>query len=279
MKYRVALDSGGEIPEFLKDREEFVLIPMTLMINGKEFIDDGSLDQQVLVREIAADPDCPKTACPSPGAYLKAFDCGAEHIYAVTISGALSGSFQSATIAMNMYLEEHPDAKIHVFNSVSASVGEELAMMKIAELEEEGLPFEEIVEKTQKLIDDQTTYFVLDNLETLRKNGRLSGMKALAAAVLKIKPICYGTPTGTIDQLDQARGINKAIVKMVNIIAERTRNPETRILGISYCNCRERAEIVRDEICKRIKVRDVLLLATGGVSTVYANDGGIIVVI
>ena len=279
MKYRVALDSGGEIPEFLKDREEFVLIPMTLMINGKEFIDDGSLDQQVLVREIAADPDCPKTACPSPGAYLKAFDCGAEHIYAVTISGALSGSFQSATIAMNMYLEEHPDAKIHVFNSVSASVGEELAMMKIAELEEEGLPFEEIVEKTQKLIDDQTTYFVLDNLETLRKNGRLSGMKALAAAVLKIKPICYGTPTGTIDQLDQARGINKAIVKMVNIIAERTRNPETRILGISYCNCRERAEIARDEICKRIKVRDVLLLATGGVSTVYANDGGIIVVI
>ena len=279
MKFRIALDSGGELPEAYRDKEEYRMVPLTLTVNGVQILDDGHMSQLELVHRIAEDPDCPKTACPSPEAYLREFDCGAEHIYAVTLSGELSGSYQSAHIAAGMYLEDHPDAKIHVFNSVSASIGESLTVMKITELEEKGLSFEDIVAQTEEYIRSKNTFFVLDNLETLRKNGRLSGMKALAAAVLKIKPICYGTAEGAIGQLDQARGMGKAIVKMVSHIVERTPDPENRILGISYCNCRERAEIVRDEILKRMKVRDVLVLPTGGLSTIYANDGGIIVAI
>lgn len=279
MKFRIALDSGGELTDELAGHEEYVMVPLTLTVNGVHIVDDGQMSQIELVRRIAEDPDCPKTACPSPEAYLKAFECDAEHIYAVTLSGALSGSYQSAFVARNMYLEDHPDAKIHVFNSISASVGEGLTVLKITELEEKGLPFEEIVEETEKFIRSKNTFFVLDNLETLRKNGRLSGMKALAAAVLKIKPICYGTVEGTIGQLDQARGMGKAIVKMVNYIVERTPDPEKRILGISYCNCPDRAEIVKEELLKRMRVRDVVMLPTGGLSTIYANDGGIIVAI
>ena len=279
MKFRVALDSGGELPEELKNKEEYVSVPLTLTVNGVHIVDDGHMSQKELVRRIAEDPDVPKTACPSPQAFYEAFDCGAEHIYAVTLSAALSGSYQSAVIAMNMYLEEHPGAKIHIFNSVSASVGETLVLLKIKEYEEMGLPFEEIVRRTEAFAKKKNTLFVLDNLETLRKNGRLSRVKALAATVLKIKPICYGTEEGLIGQLDQARGINKAIVKMVGLIVERTPDPENRILGISYCNCPDRAEIVRNEIMKRMKVRDVIVAPTGGLSTIYANDGGIIVAI
>ncbi len=279
MKFRIALDSGGELPEELKGREEYVSVPLTLIVNGVTIIDDGHMSQKELVRRIAEDPDVPKTACPSPQLFYEAFDCGAEHIYAITLSAELSGSYQSAMVARNMYLEEHPDAKIHVFNSTSASVGETLVLLKIKEYEEAGLPFEEIVEKTEEFRRRKQTFFVLDNLETLRKNGRLSRMKALAASVLKIKPICYGTEEGAIGQLDQARGINKAIVRMVGYIVERTPDSENRILGISHCNCPDRAEIVREEIMKRMKVRDVFLTPTGGLSSIYANDGGIIVAI
>ena len=279
MKFRVALDSGGELTQELRGREEFCMVPLTLTVNGVSIIDDGKMTQKELVARIAEDPDVPKTACPSPEAYLRAFECGAEHIYAVTLSAELSGSYQSAVVAANMYLEEHPGAKIHVFNSTSASVGEGLTVLKITELEDQGLPFEEVVEKTEKYIRRKNTFFVLDNLETLRKNGRLSGMKALAAAVLKIKSICYGTVEGSIGQLDQARGMGKAIVKMVNYLVERTPDPENRILGISHCNCPDRAEIVRDELLKRMRVKDVVVLPTGGLSTIYANDGGVIVVI
>ena len=279
MKYRVALDSGGELTPELEGREEFVYVPLMLMVNGVHIVDDGHISQKEMVDRIAQDPDCPKTACPSPEAYYKAFDCGAERVYAVTLSAALSGSYQSACVAKEMFLEDHPDAKVHVCNSIAASVGEGLTVLKIAELEEKGLSFEEIVRQTEAYVHSKQTFFVLDNLETLRKNGRLSGMKALAAAVLKIKPICYGTDEGAIGQLDQARGMGKAIVKMVSYIVDRTPDPGNRILGIGYCNCLERAEIVRDEILKRMHVRDVVMLPTGGLSTIYANDGGIIVAI
>ena len=277
MKYRIAVDSGGELPEELRGQDAFVSVPLTLTIGGMNIVDDGRFTQKEIVERIAADPECPKTACPSPQAYLEAFDCGAEHIYAVTLSAELSGSYQSAFIARNMYLEDHPEAKIHVFNSVSASCGETVTVLKIAELEERGLPFDEIVEKMEAFIRSKCTLFVLDNLDTLRKNGRLSNMKALAAAVLKIKPICYGTEEGSIGQLDQARGINKAIVKMVGYVVERTPDPENRVLGIAHCNCPDRAEIVKNELMKRMRVKAVSVLPTGGLSSVYANDGGIIV--
>ena len=277
MKYRIAVDSGGELPEELRGQDAFVSVPLTLTIGGMNIVDDGRFTQKEIVERIAADPECPKTACPAPQAYLEAFDCGAEHIYAVTLSAELSGSYQSAFIARNMYLEDHPEAKIHVFNSVSASCGETVTVLKIAELEERGLPFDEIVEKTEAFIRSKCTLFVLDNLDTLRKNGRLSNMKALAAAVLKIKPICYGTEEGSIGQLDQARGINKAIVKMVGYVVERTPDPENRVLGIAHCNCPDRAEIVKNELMKRMRVKAVSVLPTGGLSSVYANDGGIIV--
>ena len=279
MKYRVVMDSAGEFTESQKGREEFVLVPLTLMIGDETIIDDGTLDQLEIVKKIAASPTCPKTACPSPEAYREAFDCGAEHIYGVTISGNLSGSYQSAVIGRDMYLEDHPDAKIHVFDSCSTSVGETILVMKIEELEAKGVPFEEIVRAVEALRDEKSTTFVLDNLETLRKNGRLSRMKALAAQILKIKPICAGTLEGEIVQIDQARGINKALVKMVQHVAEKTRNPENKILVISFVNCRERAVMVRDALLERMHVGEVLLMETGGLSTVYANDGGIIVVI
>ncbi|MBR3339865.1 MAG: DegV family protein [Lachnospiraceae bacterium] len=279
MKFRVAMDSAGELQEAYKGKDEYRIVPLTLMIGDEEIIDDGTIDQKVLIKKIADSPTCAKTACPSPEAYFREYDCGAEHVYGVTISAELSGSFQSAVIARDMYLDKYPDAKIHVFNSRSTSVGETMIVHMITQMEAEGVPFEEIVETIEAWNDEKLTYFTLDNLETLRKNGRLSRLKALAATVLKIKPICIGNHEGIIEQIDQARGSNKALIKMVDHIVEGTANPEGKLLGISHCNCYERAVMVRDAILKRMHVKEVILQETGGLSTVYANDGGIIVVI
>ena len=279
MKFRVAMDSAGELQEAFKGKDEYRIVPLTLMIGDEEIIDDGTIDQKVLIKKIADSPTCAKTACPSPEAYFREYDCGAEHVYGVTISAELSGSFQSAVIARDMYLDKYPDAKIHVFNSRSTSVGETMIVHMITQMEAEGVPFEEIVETIEAWNDEKLTYFTLDNLETLRKNGRLSRLKALAATVLKIKPLCIGNHEGIIEQIDQARGSNKALIKMVDHIVEGTANPEKKLLGISHCNCYERAVMVRDAILKRMHVKEVILQETGGLSTVYANDGGIIVVI
>ncbi len=279
MDFKIVIDSGGEIPEDLRGTEQYVSVPLTLEIGGEHIVDDGHVSQRELVAKIAACPTSPKTACPSPDAFFKEFGADAEHIYAVTLSSELSGAYQSAVIGMNMLLEDYPDAKIHVFNSRSASVGETLVLLKIKELEESGCSFEEVVERTEQYISEKKTYFVLDNLETLRKNGRLSSMKALAATMLKIKPICVGNENGQIEQLDQARGMNKAIVKMVEHAASRAGDTTGRVLGVSYVNCRDRAIMVRDAMLSRVHVKESVVLETGGLSTTYANDGGVIVVI
>ena len=160
MKYKIAMDSAGELTADLKGRPEYEIVPLILMIGDEEIVDDGTLDQLEIVKKIAAAPKCPKTACPSPEAYMKAFDCGAEHVYGVTISGALSGSYQSAMIAREMYLEKYPGAKIHVFNSRSTSVAETIIVLKIREMEEAGVPFEEIVRTLDEYCVKKNTLFL-----------------------------------------------------------------------------------------------------------------------
>lgn len=278
MSYRVVIDSCGELTEKMKENGSFVSAPLTLQVDEYIIVDDESFDQADFLKKVAESPNCPKSSCPSPEVYREAYDCGADHVYAVTLSAELSGSYNSAQLGRSLYLEEHPDAKVHVFNSCSASIGETLIGLKIQELEEKGLSFEDIVEQTESYIRTQNTWFVLENLETLRKNGRLGTVKALVATALKIKPVMASTPEGTIVQLDQARGMNKALVKMVDYIAEKVEKPEQKRLAISHCNCPERAEIVKDAILKKLPFYEVVVLETRGVSTMYANDGGIIVV-
>ncbi len=279
MSYTIVMDSCGERTQEMKQDPRIVSAPLTMQLDEYSFVDDDTFDQADFLRKIAASPNCPKSACPSPDYYKEAFDQGTERAYAVTLSAELSGSYNSAMLARKLLLEEKPEMKIHVFNSRSASIGETLITRKIQECEEAGMEFEQLVETVESYIDGQNTYFVLENLETLRKNGRLSNLKAFVASALKIKPVMKATPEGTIVQLDQARGINKALVKLVNYLAEDVENPEEKVLALSHCNCPDRAKMVRDAILERIPVKDVILLDSAGITTMYANDGGVVVVI
>ena len=277
MKYKIIVDSCGELTPEMKQDERFASAALTLEVGADTIVDDDSFDQADFLRKVAAYPECPKSACPSPEVYQRGFEADAEHLYAVTLSAELSGSYNSAELGKSLTLEEHPDKKIHVFNSKSASIGGTLIALKIQECEEAGMEFEQVVETVDAYIESQHTYFVLENLETLRKNGRLSRVKALVASALKVKPVMGATPEGTICQLDQARGINKALVKMVDYVKEGENNSSDKILAISHCNCPERAQMVKEALLERMQVKDVIILDTAGVSSMYANDGGIIV--
>ena len=277
MEYKIVIDSCGELLEKWKDDERFESVPLTLTVGEEHIIDDETFDQASFLKKIADCPECPKSACPSPERYMKAFTCEADHVYCVTLSAELSGSFNSAVLGRDLLLEDYPEKKIHVFNSRSASIGQTLIAMKIQECEEAGMDFETVVETVEAYIEEQNTFFVLENLETLRKNGRLSKVKALVASALKIKPVMGSTPEGTICQLDQARGMNKAMIKMVDYVIEKTVDSEKKVLAISHCNCPSRAEVLKSALQEKMKLKDIVILDTAGVSTMYANDGGVIV--
>ena len=279
MSYKVVIDSCGELLDEWKQDPRFESVALTLSVDGVNIIDDETFDQADFLKRVAECPECPKSACPSPERYMRAFDCEAEHVYAVTLSAELSGSYNSAVLGKNLLQEDHPDRQIHIFNSKSASVGQTLIAMKIQECEEAGLPFEQVIETVDAYIEQQHTFFVLDNLETLRKNGRLSKVKALVASALKIKPVMGSTEEGAICQLDQARGMNKALVKMAQAIVEKTADSEQKVLAISHCNCHERAILLKNALEERMPMKKIVILDTAGVSSMYANDGGVIVAV
>ncbi len=279
MSYKVVVDSCGELTEEMKASGYFETASLEIDVNGHHIIDDETFNQEEFLRYVKESPECPKSSCPSPERYMEAYRCEAEHVYAVTLSAELSGSYNSAVLGKKLYTEEYGEKEIYVFNSRSASIGETLIALKIQECEEKGMPFKEVIKRVEDYIAEQNTYFVLETLETLRKNGRLTGIKAIVATALNIKPVMGSTPEGTIRQLGQARGIKKALAKMGEHIVADVENSKEKILAISHCNCRERAEAVKEMLKSKADFNDVIILETAGISSMYAADGGIIVVV
>lgn len=276
MSYKIVVDSCCELPEKYKNDNRFQIIPLGLEVGDYEILDDENFNQKEFLEKVAACPTCPKSSCPSPERYREAYHDEAEEIYAVTLSSHLSGSYNSAELGKSLYEEKYGDKNIHVIDSESASCGETQLAMKIMEYKEAGLSFEETVARVEAFKRQMRTYFVLDNLETLRKNGRLSGVKALVASTLNIKPVMVGN-LGVIEQKGQAIGINKGLAKMADAIVADVANPQERTLMISHCNCPERAEYMRKLMEKRASYRNVVIMNTAGISSMYANDGGVIV--
>lgn len=279
MSYKIIVDSCGELFDDMKADGRFQSVPLELEVDGYHVVDDASFDQLEFIHRVKESKHSPKSSCPSPQRYVEAYLGEAEHVYVVTLSGKLSGSYNSAELAKKLYLEEHKEKQIHVFDSCSASIGETLIAEKIQELEEAGKSFEEVVAETEKYIKGQQTFFVLETLDTLRKNGRLSNLKAWVAGALNIKPVMGSTPEGTICQLGQARGMAKALDYMVNDIIKKTKECEKKILSIAHCNCPERARLVKEKLEKLAKFKDIRIVDTAGVSTMYANNGGVIVAV
>lgn len=278
MEYRIIIDSCGDLTPEMKADPHIVSVPLTLQVGDEVIIDDETFDQLDFLKKVAACETCPKSACPSPDSFLKVCG-GADRVYIVTLSAELSGSYNSALLAARMYEDENPGKRCHVFNSCSASVGETLIGMQIQELQNMNATFEEVVVGTEAYIEQQHTYFVLDNLETLRKNGRLSRIKAIVASALKIKPIMGSTPGGMITQLDQTRGSSKALKLMTSIAMKDIRPGTIRRAAVSHCNCEARARLVADEIKKQLAIPEVYVVPAAGVTSMYANDGGVVLVL
>lgn len=277
--YRIIIDSSGELTEELKNSGHYANVALSLDIDGTVIKDDETFDQASFLQMVKNSPNGPKSACPSPEAFIDEFK-DAQRVYMITLSAELSGSYNSAVLAKNIFEDEHEGEKqIYVFNSKSASIGQTIIGMKIQELEEAGLSFEEIIEQTEAYIEQMNTFFVLETLETFVKTGRLSRLKGRIVDTLNIKPIMASTETGYIHMANQARGMKKALAKMVEEMIKVTKNCEQKVLAISHCNCPERAQYVKELIEASCKFKKIIVLDMRGVSSMYANDGGVIIAV
>lgn len=276
MGFKIVVDSCCDLTgQMLKD-PRFIKVPLTIRSNGSSFIDNETFDQADLLWAMKQSEEAPSTACPSPQSYLDAYQGPEEEdVYVVTLSALLSGSHNSAEQARMLMEEDHPNKNVYVFNSCSASSGEVLVALKVRELAESGAPFKHVVREVEQFIYQMQTMFVLETLENLRKNGRLTRLQSVITGALKIKLLMGATPEGEICKLGQTLSMKQALSKMVDHMANDPAHAG-RTLAICHCNCLDRAFQVKTMAEQRCKFAHILILEAGGITSVYANDGGIV---
>lgn len=275
MSFRIIVDSCCDLTPAQIRSDCFTSVPLSIHVGEWTILDDAAFDQADLLWRMRECQSAPHTACPSPAEYMQAFDCGADDIYVVTLSALLSGSHNSAAQARLMWLEDHPNANVHIFNSCSASAGEVALALKIRDLAESGLPFSSVVSEASRYIGGMETFFVLETLDNLRKNGRLTKLQSIVTSTLKIKLLMGATPEGEICKKGQALSVKQALSKMVSLMAEDEKHAGRR-LAIAHCNCLDRAFYLKDLALEHCRFSEVVVSDTCGVSTVYANDGGVV---
>ena len=272
MKNNLVVDS---CTDFIKETEDIPRVPFRILIEDEEIIDEN-LDIIKLIEKMKNTKKQIKTACAPPEDFINKLKEEANN-FIVTISSQLSGSYNSAMVAVETFKEKFPDSFVHIFDTKTAAAGETLIAMKVKSLIEENLNVEEIIERTNKFIAKTNTLFILESLDNLAKNGRITNFKAILANMLHIVPIMGADDDGHIVLREQVRGKKKAFARLVDKIAEYNVDYENTILGITHVNCLEKAEKLRDDIKAKYPFKDIKIFKSSGLSTIYADDGGIVI--
>ncbi|MDO5603046.1 MAG: DegV family protein [Oscillospiraceae bacterium] len=277
MSIEIFADSCCDCTPAMRNILGLTTIPLVLRVPGTgEYIDNDALDTQRLVEEMKLCKEATGTACPSPEAYA-ALMREADACFVVTLSSKLSGSYGAAMTGRELALEEYPDKKICVVDSESASAGELRLVIALREWIDEGLVFEEIEARVTELVARMKTLFVLEDLGNLVKNGRISKAAGLLGGMLGLRPIMGENGHGEIICLEKVRGTAKSMTRLVEYVQDFTKGCKNLTLVLSYCNCMERAQELKKMIAdKCAAIAEIILVPTRGVSTVYANNGGVV---
>ena len=275
-QFRIAADSSCNL--LTLNGADFVSVPLTIRTETEEFRDDASLDVDAMVSTLRSTRGRSYSACPNVADWESAFGESGD-VIAFTITSSLSGSYNAACVGREMVLERSPEKKIHIFDSESASAGETLIALMLRDRIDGGHSFEDIVAEMTAFIARMKTRFVLEDLSNLVKNGRISKVAGLLGGMLSLRPIMGDDGHGSIAAIEKVRGTQNAMRRLVELIAEGTREAAASSLTmvLSYCNCPERALMLKKEFLEKCAaLREVILVPTSGLSTVYAYDGGIV---
>lgn len=266
-------------PELLKKTQARVA-PLTITIDDTHYVDDGTVDIPPYLAAMKASKNPIRSACPSPDLYAEDIKAADDDCFIITLSSKLSGSHNAAVLGVQLAEEDMPEKKVHVFDSESASAGETYLALMVHDLIAAGKSFEQIVETVEEKIRSMHTLFVLDSLDNLVKNGRISKTVALLANVLSIRLLMSDDGHGAIKNISKARGIKGALTQMVETCRKHTEGlaAASQRLVISYCNCPERARQVRDMIREKCPaIGEIVMTPTSALSSMYANDGGVVI--
>lgn len=270
MSVKIIADSSCDIKEF--PGVDFASVPLTISTEERSFVDDSNLDVHEMLDYLATYHARSYTSCPSIDAWLKCFG-DSEVIYVVTMTSTLSGTYNSAMTARGIYLEEHPDARIHVFDTLSTGPEMRLTIEKLAECITQGLDEAETINTVTKYLKRTRLFFSLESLHNMAQNGRVSKVVAAAAGFLGIRILGTASPEGDLQPLNKCRNEKRmigTILEHLSLIGYE--GGKFRINHIENSNFAHAiAECIRTHFPKA----DILIYPAGGLCSYYAERGGV----
>lgn len=252
---------------------EFASVPLTISANDIDYVDDENLDTHAMLDALMAYKGRSYTACPGVDQWLREFE-GADEIYVATITSNLSGTYNAACTARDLYLQSHPDAKVCVFDTLSTGPEMRLFMENIASLVKQSLPFDDICQKARDYLNHTRLFFVLESLHCLAQNGRVSKITASAVEMLGMRLVGTASTEGTLEVLTKVRGKVKARAALLDHLKEAMYKGGR--LAISYVESLEFAQTIKDAILAEFPNADISLYPARGLCSYYAERGGLL---
>ena len=275
MEWKIVVDTACDFREIPNKAENVIYerVPFSLQIEDKVFVDTLDLDIDKMMEEMYASSEPARSACPSPEAYLAAYR-GAKNVIVITLTGAMSGSYNSAVIGEKMLKEENKDVNIHIIDTLSAGGENDLYLLKINELIKKGLSFDEVVSEMKKYQKNSKLIFVLEKVDNLVKNGRLNKLAATVVGLLNMRMVGEASNEGTLHLLHKVRGEKKAVSSVVDEMIK-AGYKGGRVV-VTHRNNEGICRKIQDKLREKFSNIEFIIVPTSGICSFYGEEGGML---
>ena len=272
MSFKIVTDSSADIKTL--SGVDFESVPLKIITDEKEYVDDENLDVVGMISDLQRYKGKSRSSCPNMQEFINAFG-EADEVFCITITSGLSGSFNSASMAAKAYMEEHPERRVHVIDSLSTGAENALLIEKIRDLIVEGNDFDTVKEKITEYHNHTRLIFALESMINLANNGRVSPLAAKFAGLVGIRAIGRASDVGTLEMTGKTRGaVPTALQITADMIKEGCTGGKVRI---HHANNLQSAELLKTKILEKLPSAEVVIDHAGGLCSFYAEQGGLLV--
>ena len=271
MNYKIICDSSSNLRPA---QAHLATVPLKIVTDKKEYTDDETLDVASMLLELESYKGRSGTSCPNVADWLEAFG-EAQWVFAVAITSNLSGSYNAAVQAKQAYEEEHPDRRVCCLDTLSTAGEMVLIQEKLEQLIAQGLSFDEVEAAIREYMHHTHLGFMLERMDNLAKNGRVSPIVAKACGILNIRIVGCASDVGTLQPDHKCRGTKKALETIVKDMVEKGYRGGKVILDHVYNP--DAAQALKEKILEKFPDADVRIGLCGGLCCFYAEQGGLLV--
>ena len=274
-KIKIITDGSCDLSHEVLNKFNINVVPLGVSFGEEHYTAGVDIDNKEFYAKMKESKELPKTFCPSPENFCKEYQCEEDKIIVIALSSKLSGTYNSASLARDLYLSEHKEKDIRVIDSMTGSIGAGLLLIKAAKMISEGKDIDEIVEAIENLKEKISFYGTLETLENAIKGGRINPLAGKIIGALNFKAIVQ-IKDGVVKPIDKARGESNSIKKVANYITSSIEDTNDKILCLMHANCPEKAHKLLSIIEKTHKFDEVYISEVGPVMGTYTSEGAVL---